>query len=187
MAVQMNDKGRLRWVVVLTAVGSFMAALDTLVVASALTTIKRDLGASLTDLEWTVNAYNLSFAVLLVPAAVLGDRLGRARTYAGGLVLFALASAGCALAGSVGALVAMRVAAGRRRRRAADPGHGPAHLGVPARDAAARRSACSARSPGSRSRAARWSAARSSTGWPGSGSSGSTCRSACWRRRWCCG
>ena len=102
MAVQMNDKGRLRWVVVLTAIGSFMAALDTLVVASALTTIKRDLGASLTDLEWTVNAYNLSFAVLLVPAAVLGDRLGRARTYAGGLVLFALASAGCALAGSVG-------------------------------------------------------------------------------------
>ena len=79
MAVQMNDKGRLRWVVVLTAVGSFMAALDTLVVASALTTIKRDLDASLTDLEWTVNAYNLSFAVLLVPAAVLGDRLGRAR------------------------------------------------------------------------------------------------------------
>ncbi len=104
----MDDKGRLRWVVVLTAVGSFMAALDTLVVASALTTIKRDMGASLTDLEWTVNAYNLSFAVLLVPAAVLGDRLGRARTYAGGLVLFALASAGCALAGSVGALVAMR-------------------------------------------------------------------------------
>ena len=132
MAVQMNDKGRLRWVVVLTAVGSFMAALDTLVVASALTTIKRDLGASLTDLEWTVNAYNLSFAVLLVPAAVLGDRLGRARTYAGGLVLFALASAGCALSGSVGALVAMRVAAGRRRGRAADAGHGPADLGVPA-------------------------------------------------------
>jgi EmrB/QacA subfamily drug resistance transporter len=112
MAVQVHDKGRLRWVVVLTAVGSFMAALDTLVVASALTTIKRDLGASLTDLEWTVNAYNLSFAVLLVPAAVLGDRLGRARTYAGGLVLFALASAGCALSGSVGALVAMRVAQG---------------------------------------------------------------------------
>jgi EmrB/QacA subfamily drug resistance transporter len=108
----MNEKGRLQWVVVLTAVGSFMAALDTLVVASALTTIQRDLGASLTDLEWTVNAYNLSFAVLLVPAAVLGDRLGRARTYAGGLVLFALASAGCALSGSVGALVAMRVAQG---------------------------------------------------------------------------
>ena len=88
----MDDKGRLRWVVVLTAVGSFMAALDTLVVASALSTIRQDLGASLSDLEWTVNAYNLSFAVLLVPAAVLGDRLGRARTYAGGLALFAVAS-----------------------------------------------------------------------------------------------
>src|SRR6478735_3245820 len=108
----MDQKGRLRWVVVLTAVGSFMAALDTLVVASALSTIKRDLGASLTDLEWTVNAYNLSFAVLLVPAAVLGDRLGRARTYAAGLALFALASAGCAVAGSVGALVSMRVVQG---------------------------------------------------------------------------
>jgi EmrB/QacA subfamily drug resistance transporter len=108
----MFEDARLRWVVVLTAVGSFMAALDTLVVASALSTIQRDLGASLSDLEWTVNAYNLSFAVLLVPAAVLGDRLGRARTYAAGLALFALASAGCALAGSAGALVGLRVAQG---------------------------------------------------------------------------
>ena len=65
----------------LTSIGSFMAALDTLVVASALSTIRQDLDASLTDLEWTVNAYNLSFAVLLVPAAVLGDRLaGPGRT-----------------------------------------------------------------------------------------------------------
>jgi EmrB/QacA subfamily drug resistance transporter len=108
----MDGKGRLRWVVVLTAAGSFMAALDTLVVASALSTIQRDLGASLAELEWTVNAYNLSFAVLLVPAAVLGDRVGRARTYAAGLVLFALASAGCALAGGAGALIAMRVVQG---------------------------------------------------------------------------
>ena len=108
----MDDEGRLRWVVALTAIGSFMAALDTLVVASALSTIRQDLGASLTDLEWTVNAYNLSFAVLLVPAAVLGDRLGRARTYAAGLALFALASAGCAVAGGVGTLVAMRVVQG---------------------------------------------------------------------------
>jgi EmrB/QacA subfamily drug resistance transporter len=108
----MYENGRLRWVVVLTAVGSFMAALDTLVVASALSTIQRDLGASLSDLEWTVNAYNLSFAVLLVPAAVLGDRLGRARTYAAGLALFALASGGCALAGSAGALVGLRLLQG---------------------------------------------------------------------------
>jgi EmrB/QacA subfamily drug resistance transporter len=108
----MDEKGRLRWVVALTAVGSFMAALDTLVVASALSTIRHDLGASLADLEWTVNAYNLSFAVLLVPAAVLGDRWGRARTYAAGLVVFALASAGCALSGGAGALISMRVVQG---------------------------------------------------------------------------
>src|SRR3982750_952337 len=99
MAVQTDATRRLRWIVVLTGIGSFMAALDTLVVASALSTIRQDLGASLTDLEWTVNAYNLSFAVLLVPAAVLGDRLGRARTYAAGLALFAAASAGCGLGG----------------------------------------------------------------------------------------
>ena len=108
----MDEKRRLRWVVVLTAIGSFMAALDTLVVASALSTIRQDLDASLSDLEWTVNAYNLSFAVLLVPAAVLGDRLGRARTYAAGLALFAVASAGCAMSDSVGTLVGMRVVQG---------------------------------------------------------------------------
>src|SRR3954463_12313129 len=108
----MDEKRRLRWIIVLTGIGSFMAALDTLVVASALNTIQRDLGASLTDLEWTVNAYNLSLAVLLVPAAVLGDRLGRARTYAAGLALFALTSAGAALAGSVGALIGLRVLQG---------------------------------------------------------------------------
>src|SRR3954447_20322853 len=112
MTEQSSEKGRLRWVVVLTAVGAFMAALDTLVVAGALSTIQRDLGASLTDLEWTINAFNLSFAVLLIPAAVLGDRLGRARTHAGGLALFALASAGCAMAGSAGALVGLRVVQG---------------------------------------------------------------------------
>ncbi|WP_028653466.1 MFS transporter [Nocardioides halotolerans] len=108
----MDETRRRRWIIVLTGIGSFMAALDTLVVASALSTIQRDLGASLTDLEWTVNAYNLSLAVLLVPAAVLGDRLGRARTYAAGLALFALTSAGAALAGSVGALVGLRVLQG---------------------------------------------------------------------------
>ena len=104
----MYEKGRLRWVVVLTAVGSFMAALDTLVVASALSTIRRDLGASLADLEWTVNAYNLSFAVLLMTAAALGDRLGRRRMFAVGLVLFSLASTACALAPDVGWPIAAR-------------------------------------------------------------------------------
>src|SRR4051812_25276455 len=98
----MLDARHRRWVIVLTSIGSVMAAIDTLVVSTAIPTIRSDLNASLPDLEWTVNAYNLSLAVLLVPAAVLGDRLGRARCYAIGLGLFALASVGCALTSSVG-------------------------------------------------------------------------------------
>src|SRR5690242_7396024 len=100
-----NPKNMTRWVVVLTAVGSLMAALDTLVVSTALSTIRVDLGASVEQLEWTVNAYNLSFAVLLMTGAALGDRYGRSRLYALGLALFALASAGCALAPDAGWLV----------------------------------------------------------------------------------
>ena len=71
------SKAATRWVVALTGIGSLMAALDTLVVATALSTIRLDLGASIEQLEWTVNAYNLSFAVLLITAAALGDRYGR--------------------------------------------------------------------------------------------------------------
>ena len=76
---------RTGWVIALTAIGSLMAALDTLVVSTALSTIQADLGASLEQLEWTVNAYNLSFAVLLMTGAALGDRFGRRRLYAVGL------------------------------------------------------------------------------------------------------
>ena len=78
-------KAATRWVVVLTAIGSLMAALDTLVVSTALSTIRLDLGASVEQLEWTVNAYNLSFAVLLITGAALGDRYGRRKLYAVGL------------------------------------------------------------------------------------------------------
>jgi EmrB/QacA subfamily drug resistance transporter len=101
-----------RWVLGLSGVASFMVVLDLLVVATALPTIQRDLGASLEDLEWTVNAYTLSFAVLLMTGAALGDRLGRRRMFAAGLVLFAAASAACALATSVAALVAARTVQG---------------------------------------------------------------------------
>jgi EmrB/QacA subfamily drug resistance transporter len=100
------------WVVALTAIGSLMAALDTLVVSTSLSAIRLDLGASIEDLEWTVNAYNLSFAVLLIPAAALGDRFGRRRLYAGGLGLFAASSAACALAPEVGWLIAARAVQG---------------------------------------------------------------------------
>ena len=101
-----------RWVVVLTAIGSLMAALDTLVVSTALSTIRLDLGASVEQLEWTVNAYNLSFAVLLMTGAALGDRFGRRNLYAVGLALFTAASAVCALAPNVGVLIAARAAQG---------------------------------------------------------------------------
>jgi len=100
------------WVVVLTAIGSFMGALDTLVVSTALPTIRVDLNASVSQLEWTVNAYNLSFAVMLVTAAALGDRFGRRRLYAVGLVGFALASVASALAPNVGWLIASRAVQG---------------------------------------------------------------------------
>ena len=100
------------WVIALTAIGSLMAALDTLVVSTSLSTIRLDLGASIEDLEWTVNAYNLTFAVLLITAAALGDRYGRRAFYAIGLGLFAGASAACALAPSVGILIAARAVQG---------------------------------------------------------------------------
>ncbi|QNE20304.1 MFS transporter [Kribbella qitaiheensis] len=101
-----------RWVLALTSIGSVMVALDVLVVAAALTTIRQDLGASMEQLEWTVNAYSLSFAMLLMTAAAIGDRLGRRRTFAAGLALFTVASIGCALATSVPSLIAARTLQG---------------------------------------------------------------------------
>src|SRR3954471_4881110 len=101
-----------RWILVLGALAAFMTALDTLVVTTALSTIRIDLGASVDQLEWTVNAYNLSFAVLLMTAAAVGDRFGRRRVFAAGIGLFAAASAACALAPSVAALIAARAVQG---------------------------------------------------------------------------
>jgi EmrB/QacA subfamily drug resistance transporter len=109
---KMSRKATTRWVVALTGIGSLMAALDTLVVSTALSTIRVDLGASVEQLEWTVNAYNLSFAVLLMTGAALGDRFGRRNLYAIGLGLFTAASAACALAPEVGWLIAARALQG---------------------------------------------------------------------------
>jgi len=108
----MTSKSIRTWAVVLTGLGSLMAALDTLVVATALHAIRLDLGATVEELEWTVNSYNLSFAVFLITAAALGDRFGRRRLYASGLALFAAASAACALAPDVGWLIAARAVQG---------------------------------------------------------------------------
>jgi EmrB/QacA subfamily drug resistance transporter len=94
------------------SVALFMVTLDNLVVSTALPTIRVDLGAGLEALEWTVNAYTLSFAVLLLPAAAIGDRFGRRRTFLLGLGLFTTASALAALAPSTGALIAARAIQG---------------------------------------------------------------------------
>ena len=100
------------WALALSSLASFMVVLDLLVVATALNTIHRDLGASIGELEWTVNAYTLAFAVLLMTAAAVGDRFGRRRIFAAGLAVFAAGSAACALAPGVGALIAARVVQG---------------------------------------------------------------------------
>jgi EmrB/QacA subfamily drug resistance transporter len=108
----MNASRHRTWVLALTSVASLMVALDTLVVSTALTTIRLDLDASIEELEWTVNAYNLSLAVFLLPAAVLGDRFGRRRLFAGGLGLFVATSAACAVAPNVESLIAARAVQG---------------------------------------------------------------------------
>lgn len=90
----------------------FMATLDNLVVTTALPVLHTDLGASLEQLQWVVNAYTLAFASLMIAAATLGDRLGRRRVFVGGIVVFALASVGSALATSAEALIAFRAVQG---------------------------------------------------------------------------
>jgi EmrB/QacA subfamily drug resistance transporter len=101
-----------RWVLLLTSIASLMVALDVLVVSTALSSIRHDFGASIGALEWTVNAYTLTFAVLLLTGSALGDRFGRRRMFAGGLALFAASSAACALAPDAGMLIAFRAVQG---------------------------------------------------------------------------
>src|ERR671930_210399 len=107
--MQQTHKG---WTLALTALGLFMVALDTLVVTTALPVLRVDLGASLSDLEWTVNVYNLAFACFLLTGAALGDRLGRRRMFAIGLGVFTAASAAAALSPNVGTLIAARAVQG---------------------------------------------------------------------------
>jgi EmrB/QacA subfamily drug resistance transporter len=108
----MTPRTNKMWTLALTSLGSFMVALDGLVVTTALTRIRADLGASLAELEWTINAYALSFAVLLMAGAAIGDRIGRRRMFVAGLAVFAAASAACALAPTMGWLIAARTVQG---------------------------------------------------------------------------
>src|ERR671915_1871905 len=89
---------RTGWTLAIVSVALFMAALDNLVVGVALPSIRLDLGGSIESLEWTVNAYTLAFAVLLITGAALGDRFGRKRMFVAGEGLFSAASVVAAVA-----------------------------------------------------------------------------------------
>ncbi len=165
------------WTFVVTSIALFMVALDNLVVTTALPVIKADLGASLADLQWMVNAYTLTFAVLLMTGAALGDRFGRKRVFLIGMAIFIGGSALAALAPTTEILILARAiqgvggaivtpltltilsAAVPPERRAVALGRG-------------------AGSPASPSRSARSSVAPSPRASTGTGSSGSTSRSA---------
>ena len=105
-------RNRTGWTLGLVSAALFMVTLDNLVVTTALPSIRATLGASIDSLEWTVNAYTLTFAVLLVTGAALGDRFGRRRLFVTGLSIFTVASAAAALAPSTGARIAARAVQG---------------------------------------------------------------------------
>src|SRR5438132_9002583 len=108
----MAHKTNMWWTFAITSAALFMVTLDNLVVATAIPVIRRDLHAGLSGLEWTVNAYTLTFAVLLLTGAALGDRFGRRLMFTIGISIFTLASAAAALAPSIGALDAARAIQG---------------------------------------------------------------------------
>ncbi|MEV3908993.1 MFS transporter [Streptomyces canus] len=111
-ATPTTGRGGAVWALVITSVAGFMAALDNLVVTTALPSIRKDLGGGLHDLEWTVSAYTLTFAVLLMTGAALGDRFGRRRLFLTGLTVFTGASAAAALAPGIDSLIAARAVQG---------------------------------------------------------------------------
>jgi len=103
---------RLSWVLGLTSTAYFMVVLDSLVVITALPRMQSDLHADVASLQWTVNSYGIAFAAGIITAAALGDRFGRRRVFNLGLALFTLSSAACALAPTIGVLVAARTVQG---------------------------------------------------------------------------
>ncbi len=107
-----RNKRTTYWTLAITSLALFMVSLDNLVVTTALPVIRRELHASISQLEWTVNAYTLTFAVLLLTGAALGDRFGRRRMFTFGLLLFTAASAFAALSTSANALDIARAVQG---------------------------------------------------------------------------
>src|SRR5580765_1631691 len=110
--LRLSEENRRWWTLAAMCFALFMVMLDNTVVNVALPTIQQDLQASLSSLEWTVNAYTLTFAVLLVTGGRLGDILGRRRMFLFGVVVFALSSAAIGLAPDQGWLVAGRALQG---------------------------------------------------------------------------
>ncbi len=107
-----TPRSRMLWTFAITSLALVMVTLDNLVVTTALPVIRKDLHAGITGLEWTVNAYTLTFAVLLLTGAALGDRFGRRRLFVIGLGIFTAASAAAALAPSIEVLIAARAIQG---------------------------------------------------------------------------
>ncbi|MFI5716146.1 MFS transporter [Nocardia sp. NPDC051750] len=107
-----SDVARRRWTLALAGLGAFLCSLDVVVVATALPTLQSELGAQLSDLEWTINAYNLAFACLMLTGSAMGDRFGRRTMYIAGLGVFTAASVACALAASTEALIVARTVQG---------------------------------------------------------------------------
>ncbi|OKJ78351.1 MFS transporter [Streptomyces sp. CB02460] len=112
MNQQSTGRAGAAWALVITSVAGFMAALDNLVVTTALPSIRESLGGEMEELEWTVNAYTLTFAVLLMFGAALGDRFGRRRLFLTGLTVFTGASAAAALSPGINELIAFRAVQG---------------------------------------------------------------------------
>src|SRR5262249_6263335 len=107
-----GTSSRQRWTLVLVCTATFMLLLDITVVSVALPSIQRDLRASLPDLQWVIDAYALVLAVLLLPAATIGDRMGRRRLFLAGLAVFTAGSLACALAPTALALELFRALQG---------------------------------------------------------------------------
>ncbi|MCW5719372.1 MAG: MFS transporter [Bauldia sp.] len=112
MSAEPTVHRRTGWTFAITSIALFMVALDNLVVTTALPVIREELGASLSELEWIVNAYTLTFAVLLLTGAALGDRFGRKRMFIIGLAIFTASSAWAAVAGTTEALIIARALQG---------------------------------------------------------------------------
>jgi EmrB/QacA subfamily drug resistance transporter len=107
-----RPQARWGWALALASLGTFLTALDIVVVSTALPTLRSDLNASLADLEWTINGYNLVFACLMLTGAALGDRFGRKFMYVVGVSVFTLASAAAAVSSTTSELIAARVLQG---------------------------------------------------------------------------